>query len=87
LICNSCGTEFNGTSDICDGCLSFASKGTYAICVKCDKISWTYIDLEGTTKRVIYSTHCLNCSGKIPDNFYDNKEDAEKQNERTNDSR
>jgi hypothetical protein len=67
------------TADICNGCMSYASKGTYAICTKCNKISFAYIDIEATTKRTIYSKTCLQCSGEIPKHFYELEEEAKRE--------
>lgn len=80
MICNACGKEYAKLdNEICDNCIEFAKSGTYAICVRCDIISATFILVDDEPpKRLLFSADCLKCSNKIPTRFYESREGAEK---------
>lgn len=78
--CNVCGKE--SPEEICSKCLNDASQGTYSICVRCNKISNTFIivpngpdDIFDTKKR-LYTTLCRSCNGNLPTQMYEIEKEA-----------
>ena len=88
IYCNCCGSPIDD-GDICDKCSDAGKMGTYCMCVKCNKISFTctlredgtikYAENGGDFKRRYFTVGCRNCDKSFTPfdlQMYTSEEDA-----------
>jgi hypothetical protein len=84
MICNNCEKSVEGDEYICENCQNVALHGSYAICVKCGKISAAFCDPDYDKNKRYFSSTCYRCEENNPNftgirKFYENPDHAKEE--------